>query len=792
MPSVKDIRESFTKSKSLGALWHVHAFLDEDVFLITSGAVGIAWRLRARDYEGLDAREREAITHRFEQGLRLLPPQYRLYEYFIKTRADALAPPAVSNSNVAAALALRVDDLNSRASGRYTIDLYVVLVYEPTAHAGTRGRMLDILKHPAAALRARFDPRAIVTLREDDLRESHRRLLHTAQAFEVALGDDIPLTRAGKEETFRLFCRLVEYHAPHVRYRPDQPIAYQMARSEYRLYGTHLEAGPAYVKVLTMKTLPAKSFPLLTEDLYARVPGSFIACLEWSRIPNEQLLSTIDSARMHFNILKIPIFSFAFTGAHTTREDILKDPTAADIVKILGVMSKDVTIRGHFGGTCTLTIVVHDTTLDGVQHTVADLWSVLTKHNGAFLDEQSNRLRAWAAIVPGGTAWNVRADVKKPILETNLADMSFLMTLDQGDPENHVAVFETKAGTPYFFHLSDHGDDTRHMLILGSTGGGKSFLLNFLLMHLLRLNPYIAVFEVAKRSSYRNLTRYLGGSELALGLHPPVHINPFEVDGDPTPEHLHFLQAFIRVLLRGEDGFQPTPEQDEHLANAIGALYVLKPHLRTLGTLAKTVATLFPNRLAAWHGKGVYASVFDHEEDTLEMSDFQVFSFPDTKTYPAIIEPLQFYCLRRIEARMSPDRVTIGVHDELEQLMKMPTMLRHIQEAMPGWRKANGVLLLSTQHLEPLLHSDAATQIIESCPTVLFGYNDKRTRAVYGRSFRLNEQELDSLDILTPKREFLMKRGKFSKVLRLQVSEAEAKIYGNPVIQTVASQREVA
>ena len=136
--------------------------------------------------------------------------------------------------------------------------------------------------------------------------------------------------------------------------------------------------------------------------------------------------------------------------------------------------------------------------------------------------------------------------------------------------------------TPYYYNL--HVQDVGHTLVLGATGSGKSFLLNFLTTHAQKYEPLTVIFDLGH--SYRKLARVLGGSYLELGLRetPGLTINPFSLS--PTPENLHFLHAFVRVLLEGADNYQLTDAEDRELYEAVENIYVLNAEQRRLFTLA--------------------------------------------------------------------------------------------------------------------------------------------------------------------------------------------------------------
>jgi DNA helicase HerA-like ATPase len=106
------------------------------------------------------------------------------------------------------------------------------------------------------------------------------------------------------------------------------------------------------------------------------------------------------------------------------------------------------------------------------------------------------------------------------VTNANYADYSFLFTLHTGDQENshlkqeYLAVLETSHHTPYFLNL--HYRDVAHTVILGRTGSGKSFLLNFLITNLQKYEPYTFIFDLG--GSFGSLTQLFGGSYLKVGI----------------------------------------------------------------------------------------------------------------------------------------------------------------------------------------------------------------------------------------------------------------------------------
>lgn len=773
------LRRSYDDAAALESLWTVHAFVDSHTFLTTGGHVGTAFRMTARDSDALDTPQRELIVRRFESALKLVDEHTRVYQYLCKREAPDLEVPATDGipARAGAMLRARVAALNSRP--RFVIEQYLVLLVEEPALTGLAGtvaigeRLTRQWTNPLLAVAQWLSPAQVVTLLDARIRRAVGILQQTGATLVHHLDDGLRLERLDHEATFRFLCALVTDDAPPVALRADLPIHRQMARASVTVQRDHLEVGRQCVQVLTMQDAPASTRAFLLEDL-AQHPAPLLAVLEWKRLPADIARTRILRAQKHWNNKRRSPIAMMTAGADANPDDILTSESAGAMVQQLGTLQTEMDLHGHIVGMCSLSVVVQSEALETVREQTARLWKLLAARDGRFLNETTNLLRAWGAIVPGGAHLNVRY---LELLETNLADLSFVFGVDGGDPRDAVAVLETSSGVPYHLSLAPDHDDTKHGLVLGSTGAGKSTFLSFLITQLQAVRPQIVVLD--KGHGYRKLAEAYGGGYVELGLDSRLQINPFALP--PWPAHLHFLVEFCKLLMKGDDGFTLPRELETRLFTTIENVYQLPRDGRRLSTLARQLRMTIPKRLDDWVDEGRFAALFDHVDDTLELADFQVFEFGKLREFPALVEPLQFYILHRTEQRLSPARMTVCVMDELEELLRQPTLRAHVEAAMPGWRKANGVMVLATQHVEALTRFDVLEKVVESCQTTYFLAADHRDRALYAKTFGLNERALDLLATLRRKRQFLVKRRGFAKVLDLTLTRDELDLFSNSV-----------
>ena len=69
MVSVGRILRDYTDAGSVNGLLALWGFVDETTFLTKAGHVGVVFRVRGVDYEGVSHPQRQALTHRFEAAL---------------------------------------------------------------------------------------------------------------------------------------------------------------------------------------------------------------------------------------------------------------------------------------------------------------------------------------------------------------------------------------------------------------------------------------------------------------------------------------------------------------------------------------------------------------------------------------------------------------------------------------------------------------------------------------------------------------------------------------------------
>jgi len=777
------IVKNYQEAGALNSQINLYGFLSDCVFLTKSGELGVVLEVRGVDYECLDGSSIDALTKRLESALRLFDENYRIYQYLFKRNNPGIPYQLYGSAVVDAAILNRIRYLESKADKLFSLSLYYVVLFEGSPTVRTIASALaEIPERPLEALgelRAWFSTQKQIVLEERELSRAESILMQKTRSFLLQVADFVSVRMVDKEDAFRVLTQILNF-APqkieHARLKHDTFLDYYLCGSHLECHRGHLRLDDYYVKVLTLKEPSAESFPLILKRLL-EVQANFFVATEWKKEDAGKTRRVIQAKRRHFHNTKRSFFSQANLN-DAAPQDVLLDDAKESQVRELGEGIKEIELHGNYFGQFSLTVVVYDLEMAAVDRASSEFYKVFSVYDAQLYEERYNLLNAFLAAVPGNHAFNLRYLY---LLNTNYADYSFLFTLDSGHSRNahlrqeYLAVLETNHGTPYFLNL--HHGDIAHSLVLGRTGVGKSFLLNFLITNLQKYAPHTFIFDLG--GSFESLTRLFHGSYVSVGAESRgFSINPFAIP--PTKENLDFLTLFLKVLA-GSAKFDPATERE--LYQQIESLYTVAPELRTLGVLLNTLPRALSEYLRKWTRGGQFGFVFDNPEDTISFSTFQCFDFQKMSQYPEILEPLLFYILHRanevIRDKQNSSVFKAFFIDEAWVFLRNPSIQKYITEALKTWRKHNAAVILSTQSVDELRRSDLLDVILESCVTKIFLANPDMDQELYRRQFHLNDVEVNLIAGLIPKQQFLLKTPQLAKIANLNVDRRSYWLYTN-------------
>jgi type IV secretion/conjugal transfer VirB4 family ATPase len=773
---LKRITEEWEEAGALPAQINLYAFWDQHYFLTKSGGLGAALKIGGIDYESLDHPGRDYAVKRLEAAFGILDDKTRLYQVLFKRNRPEISYERYENPLVRASVEQRIDFLETKAERLYQIEIFWIVMMDGNySKAGLLHALAHFGKEPKEAfreLKSLLSGNAQRTFLYEQIKRDRAALSSKVESLIGQLNDLTKIELLGAEKAFRLkrcFVNFCPFKIQSTKLRGSGRLDRQVCDSELEAHRGYLRLDDYYVRVLTLKELPSETRPLILRGLLD-VPANFHVVTEWHPVDNARARKEINKRRRHYHNSKTSFLSNLQDRQNSGPRDELVDDSKEAAIQELGQALTALGMEGKSFGEFSLTVVIYDKDREKTDRAVAELQKLITEHDGLLYEERYNLLNAFFATVPGNRHFNLR---RQWTLNSNYADLSFLFTVDAGERWNphlereYLAVFESDHGTPYYLNL--HSGEVAHTLVLGATGSGKSFALNFLLQSLQKYSPLTFIFDLG--GSYETLTRAFRGSYLNVGFkNPGFTINPFSLE--PTHENLNFLYLFAKVLIEGQGRHQLTTTEQRLLFTAVERVYTLPGEIRTLSNFASIIGPL-GERLHRWTQAGQFGHLFDNVEDTLTFSRFQTFNFDGWNDYPDVLEPLLFYVLNRASSEIEkPENTAIFkafVIDEAWIFLKNQTIRDWITRAEKTWRKKNAAMILATQSLIELAASEMLHIVNESCPTKIFLANPNMDRKLYAEVFQLNDTELALAESLVPKRDLLVKQPRGTKKLRLEV-----------------------
>ena len=743
--------------------------------LTRSGELIAAGRLRPAAVDGRTPEQIDRVLGLWQRLLSGLSPSARLYFYLLRRPAAIASSADADGSDIAA-----VSKRKRRAflEGRVQrLDAYVVWSHgsglRPVARSTRSGPFSRL-----ARLRKRRRKGAPTYL-ASEIEAAADRFRAMVEASRSLVAEHTPIDILSPAEGSRLLSELINRPGTVWDGATGSGMNWRLALSELEAERSHLRLDGEPVVLYSLLSPPGQAHANLLKDLYC-LDATITVSLEWRPWTVEAARRRIRGAQRHYFSRRYSMMSHVQETQGTAAAMV--DSAAAAESDRLGGALVELEADGVAYGEASLTVALHGE-LSEIERLDGDVRRLFAAHDAKAVREGYGQLPVWFSRLP--------AQPRKRQVRTVFVSAGLAACLAPvfGPPKGSVrsrhlgreslALFETPWRTAYHYDL--FRGDVGHTLILGATGSGKSFALNFLLVESLKYGPRVLILDLG--GSYRWLTRFLGGSYLELTpgeTESGLRLQPFALPAGTRT--FQFLTGWVLRLLK-LGGYEPGGADTTEIRARIEDLYALGRERRTLGVLAGSLPAAMWPALSRWTEGGVWGRYFDNapgDGADLEFRDWQVIDLAGAAEHADLCEAALSYLLERmrleIEDPHQAARLKMMVVDEAWRYLADPAVLAYLAEAAKTWRKKNAALVLATQSAVDVTGTAGASALLESIPTKLFLANPELPEEA-GALFRLNESEVGQVRELTPKRELYLRRPDEAAVLRLEVDPESYWLY---------------
>ena len=368
---------------------------------------------------------------------------------------------------------------------------------------------------------------------------------------------------------------------------------------------------------------------------------------------------------------------------------------------------------------------------------------------------------AWKTILPCGTTTMLRP---KRIKTDNLADFLPIYQDFSGDGIQPICLFRNRSGGLVAYDPFDSRLPNYNCLVTGSSGAGKSFLNNLVLLQYMTQKPMVYIIDIG--GSYKKLCEFLGGQYVEIS--PPkddgpvASINPMLLpDGEktPSPQKLKFLLAMLENILSDEGNAKLPKLERSLLEETLIRVYEKCSGTPTLSDLARTLSESpekelksFSKMLFPWTGNRPYGRLLDQASGLSLSSDVVVFDLKGLSAYPdlqsVMILIITDFILGKIEAKGANQGQRKQIlMDECWELLKSPASSSFMEYCVRTLRKTGSGITFITQGLDEIVASPIGGAILANTASkfILLQRGDLEP---IRKILKLNEQEMDLISSL--------------------------------------------
>jgi type-IV secretion system protein TraC len=335
----------------------------------------------------------------------------------------------------------------------------------------------------------------------------------------------------------------------------------------------------------------------------------------------------------------------------------------------------------------------------------------------------------------------------------NLADFLPVYGPYEGDSDP-VVIFRNRLNGLRGFNSFDPSLPNFNSLVTGSSGAGKSFLNNCILVQELARDLRVFIIDIG--GSYKKITESLGGQYLEVNLSEKYRVNPFDIpdpSAEPSNQKIKSLLAVVETMV-SEDDKTKLPKLDRALLEkAIIELY--KSHrnhgeVPTVSTLAKYLSDFEETSMRAiskmlylWTGERPYGKLLDGPGSLRTDASICTFDLKDLSSYPdlqsVMVLILTDFILSQVEVdRTQKKRIIL---DEAWALLKSQAAAGFMEYCARTLRKTGSGITFITQGVEEIVASAIGPAILNNTATKFIMLQRGDTE-ILKNALKLNTQEI--------------------------------------------------
>ena len=567
----------------------------------------------------------------------------------------------------------------------------------------------------------------------DDLLSEFNSLLSGVEQTLAATGMEVH--RMSDDE---MFCELKRAMNPLLEdgsplRRPEDSLSYRSAREQAVNTNiedeqeTYLRTGGLLYSFISLKELPDGTFPGLLRELIS-LDFPLTVCTE-VMVPDQAKVIGYYKGRLRRMMSAQKDTRGAF------RVNIEAQVAEGQLMRVLqDVISSSLK-------TCRLSMIIGVRTsqpvesrrdLEEAQRVLADrrqrALHVVMRMNGARgLQEDLAKRRLYIGSLPGLAEENKR---EHDCLTLHAADLLPVEMPWQGTPQSPLILLETPYRQLVPFSPFDPSLSDANVLLMGKSGGGKTFLAQKMLAELGRANPQISILE--RGDSYRPMVELMGGRVIEVDLDSNEALNPWDLPAGeraPSREKIAFLKNLTKHMIGESSESDSSSLLDNVLTKAISDVYKrasarhpnpiptftdLRDELLTYRNEEKIErvndeAKLAGLKLGAWTGnEGIYARLFDRHTTMRTDANWLFFNVEGLSSDPKLETAMSMVIANAMSSRASgrTGQPSITVLDECWFLLESPVLAPEVVQLFRTARKRYSSVWGISQTLEDFVGTD--------------------------------------------------------------------------------------